>query len=192
MKRRPGLVGLNLRTGIGLNLRSREDLDRLALAQLHDGLLPARARAPREAAALGLRLHLEHLHVLDPDLEELLDGLADLRLVRVGVHLERVLALLDLAVALLGDDRREEHLVRMQAHAALPWTRGSASSVISTERAQTTEATSSSSGTVTSTFGRLRNDLISASSPSVATTTVGVSLPQSSSSRRACFVEGES
>ena len=80
----------------------------------------------------------------------------------------------------------------MEAHAALPCTSGSASSVISTERAQTTEATSSSSGTVTSTFGRLRNDLISASSASVATTTVGASLPQSSSSSRACFVDGAS
>ena len=47
-----------------------------------------------------------------------LDRLADLRLVRVLVHLERVLAVGDQAVALLRDDRREQHLVRMEAHQA--------------------------------------------------------------------------
>jgi hypothetical protein len=48
------------------------------------------------------------------DLEELLDGLAHLRLVRVLVHLERVLPVADQAVALLRDDRSEQHLVRVQ------------------------------------------------------------------------------
>ena len=63
---------------------------------------------------------------------------------------------------------------------------------MSSERAQRTEATSSSSGTATSTLGRLRNDLTSASSEEVATTSVGVSLPQLSSSCRAFFVDGSS
>ena len=61
----------------------------------------------------------------------------------------------------------------MEAHDALPCTSGSAASVTTSERAQTTCATSSSAGTVTSTRGRLRNDLISVSSSSLATTTVG-------------------
>jgi hypothetical protein len=47
--------------------------------------------------------------------EELLDRLADLRLVRVGIDAERVLAVLDQAVALLDDDRREQHFVRVEA-----------------------------------------------------------------------------
>jgi len=78
--------------------------------------------------------------------EELLDGLADLRLVRVRVHLEDVLAAADQAVALLGDDRRQEHLVRMEAHEALPSTSGSAPSVTRTARAQTTATVFSSPG----------------------------------------------
>ena len=75
---------------------------------------------------------------------------------------------------------------------ALPCTSGSAASVTTSERAQTTCATSSSAGTVTSTRGRLRNDLISVSSSSLATTTVGASWPQPCSSSTACFVDGAS
>src|SRR5437660_12649341 len=88
------------------NLRSLEDLDRVALADLNDRLLPTRARALEQAAPLGLRLHLDDVDVHDLDVEQLLDGLPDLRLVRVAVHLEGVLVLADLAVALLAHDRR--------------------------------------------------------------------------------------
>src|SRR5215213_4571192 len=127
------------------------------------------------------------------DVEELLDGLANLRLVRGRMHLERVLAVLDQAVALLGDDRREQHLVRMEAHEdALLSTSSRAASVTSSERAQTTCATSSSDGTVTSTRSTLRNDLISASSPSSATTTSGNCCDQPPRSSSACFVDGSS
>ena len=125
----------------------------------------------------GFGRHLDDVHADDLDVEELLDGLADLRLVRVLVHLERVAVLDDLVVALLADDGRDQDLAGMEAHdAALPCTSGSAASLTTSERAQTTCATSSSAGTVTSTRGRLRNDLISVSSSSVATTTVGVVL----------------
>src|SRR5829696_6246892 len=193
MKRRPGDVGLYFFNAIGLDLSPLEDLDRVALAHLHDGLLPAGARALRHPAPLRLRLHLDDVHVLDVHLEQLLHGLADLRLVRVLVDLEGVLAVADQAVALLGDDRREQHLVRMEAHQeALPWTSGSAASLIRTLRAQTIVATSSSEGTVTSDFVRLRKDLISVSSSSVATTSSGKSLPQPSTRPRACFVDGVS
>ena len=75
---------------------------------------------------------------------------------------------------------------------ALPWTSGSAASLISTLFAQTIVATSSSDGTVTSTFGRLRNDLISVSSSSVRTITSGASFPHDSTRLLACFVEGAS
>src|SRR5436190_15715446 len=72
-------------------LCSFEDLDLVAGLQVHDRLLPARLRAAIETATLRLRLHLEDVHALDFDLEELLDGLPDLRLVGVLVHAKRVL-----------------------------------------------------------------------------------------------------
>src|SRR4051794_1985431 len=246
MKRRPGLVGLYLRTGISSHLscrscsraaksehredagsvRSRtlrarvrtprgdalqrvrecemdgrglpsslgsfEDLDRLALAQLHDRLLPAGLLAADQPTALRLGLHLEHVHGLHLDAEQLLDGLADLRLVRVGMDAEGVLALLEQLVALLGDHGREQDLVRMQAHWALPWTRSTALSLISSERARTRSTTSSSPGTVTTTRSRLRKDLISPSSSGCATTSSGSSLPHVPSRSIAALVEGAS
>src|SRR3990170_1552182 len=167
MKRRPGLVGLYFLRAIRLVLLRR-----------------SRSFRPR--------LHLEDVHVLDVDLEELLDGLAHLRLVRVLVHPEGVLAVGDQAVALLRDDRSEQHFVRVEAHVALPCTSGSAASVISRLLPQITVATSSSDGTVTSVRGRLRKDLISVSSSSVATRTSGVSLPHDSTRPLACFVDGDS
>src|SRR6476646_6779917 len=84
-----------------LELRPFEDVDLLAGLELDDGLLPAGARALDHPAPLRLRLNLDHIDPDDVDLEELLDRLADLCLVRVLVHLERVAVLDDLAVALL-------------------------------------------------------------------------------------------
>src|SRR4029450_3297367 len=159
-------------------LRPAEDLDRVAGAQLHDGLLPARPRASVQAAPLRLRLHLEDVHALDLHVEQLLDGLADLRLVRVRMVSERVLVVVDLRVRFLGHDRREQNLVRMQAHDALPCTASSAASLTSSERAQTTAETWSSDGVVTTTRWRFRKDFRTFSSSSFATTTTGASLPQ--------------
>src|SRR3954447_15186715 len=97
-------------SALQLGLQALEDRDRLALAHLHDGLLPL-ARAPRGvAAALGLGRHRGGAHVDDADVEELLDRLLDLRLVRVRVHAERVLADRRERVGLLGDDRLDDHL----------------------------------------------------------------------------------
>src|SRR3954451_11424394 len=92
-------------------LQALEDRDRVALADLDDGLLPGAGAARGVAPALGLGLHargadLEHLDVG----EELLDGLPDLRLVRLLVHAERVLAELGEHEGLLGDDRADHHL----------------------------------------------------------------------------------
>src|SRR4029079_2967956 len=137
---------------------SFEDLDLVAFAELHDGLFPAGLRALVEAAPLRLRLHLDDVHALDLDVEELLDGLADLRLVRLRVHAERVLVVLDQAVALLGDHRGDEDLARIEAHWAISLTLSRAASVASTEFAHTSAPTSSSDGSRTRTRSRLRND----------------------------------
>src|SRR5256885_16048910 len=64
-----------------LDLGTSEDLDGLAGSDLDDRLLPALTGAADQAAPLRLGLHLRHVHAHDLDLEQLLDGLADLRLV---------------------------------------------------------------------------------------------------------------
>src|SRR5438309_10637000 len=132
-----------------------------------------------EAPPLRLRGDLDHVDALHLDVEQLLDSLADLRLVRVRVHAERVRAARRPLVALLADDRSEDDLARIH-YCALPCTSGSAVSETSSERAQTTAATSSSLGATMATFSRLRKLLTRFSSPSVATTTSGVLRPEAS------------
>src|SRR6476646_8340996 len=136
-------------SGGPLNLCPLEDLDRVAFLQLDDRLLPAGARPLAVVAHLRLRRDLDDVDRSDLDAEQLLDRLPDLRLVRVLVHAERVLAVLDQAVALLGDHGRQEHLVRMQTHEAFPCTASSAASLTSSARAQTTAATSTCEGGTT-------------------------------------------
>src|SRR5690606_1215299 len=63
---------------------------------------------PARLALLVERVDRRDLHV-----EDLLDRELDLRLVRTGVHLEGVLALVDEVVALLRDNRRENHVTRV-------------------------------------------------------------------------------
>src|SRR3954463_2129849 len=114
-KRRPGLVGLGLRIGICLALalealEAREDRNGVALAHLHDRLLPRPGLARRVAAPLGLGLHGGRAHVDDLHVEQRLDRLADLRLVRVVVDAERVLAGGGEHVALLAHDRADDDL----------------------------------------------------------------------------------
>src|SRR4029453_691401 len=175
-------------------LGSFEDLDRLAGLDLDDRLLPAGLAALDEAAALRLRAHLDHVHALDVDVEQLLDGLPDLRLVRIRVDAERVAVVgLDLLVALLGDHRSEEDFVGMQTHElTLPCTSSSAPSLTRSERAQTSAETSTSDGVTTCTPWRLRNDLAITSSSSATTRTSGRSFPQASRKAAALFVEGSS
>ena len=65
--------------------------------------------AARGAAALGLALHRGGAHVGHRDVEEVLDRLADLGLVRAVQHPEGVLVVrLDELEALLGDDRAQD------------------------------------------------------------------------------------
>src|SRR4249920_507934 len=193
MKRRPGEVGLNLRTAISPSHSRSERFDGLAGCDRHDGLLPARAAAARHPAALGLRRHLGDVHGDDVDLEDALHRLADLRLVSVGVHAERVLAALaDHAVALLGHDRCDEDCAGIVSHSELPSSTASAALVTTSERAQTTSATSSVPTGTTWVRCRFRNDRSSASSPSAVTTTSGVLRPCPATSSAAFFVFGSS
>src|SRR5581483_9802030 len=190
----PGDVGLKRRTGISghprpSDLRPLEELDRVARLQLHDRLLPAGLRAADHAAALRLRLHLEDVHALDLDAEELLDRLPHLGAVRVVVHAEGVDPRGRAGVALLGHDRLQHDLARVH-YLALPSSTGSAASETSSERAQTTAPTSSSAGGTTATRSRFRNDFASTASSSVQTSTIGRG--SSSTSAAARRVDGVS
>src|SRR5437867_5122513 len=100
-----------------LSVNPLEDLDRVARLQLHDCLLPPRLASLDRTTPLRLRLHLRDVHAQDFDVEQLLDRLADLRLVRVRVDAERVgVAALDLRVALLRHDGSKQDFVWMQTH----------------------------------------------------------------------------
>src|SRR3954469_24524347 len=149
--------------------------------ELDDGLLPRAAAARRVAAALRLRLdahraHLEHAHA-----EDLLDGLADLRLVRVVVDAERVFVRREQRVALLGDDRADDHGAGVHAVAASRFVPAGLRAIVvrySTAAGESTRrcapmmsATPTLSCARISTPDRLRNDLRQLSSPSRPSTT---------------------
>src|SRR6185312_1130692 len=91
---------------------SREDVDRAGLER-HDGALGVLALASAELGATSLALLVQGVDRGDLDAEDLLDRQLDLGLVRAGVHLEGVLALVDEAVALLGDDGRQDDVARI-------------------------------------------------------------------------------
>src|SRR3954462_10711936 len=165
-KRRPALVGLGLRIGIRLALleagQALEDRDGVALAHLDDRLLPL-ARAPAgEAAPLGLGLHRHGADLDDGDVEELLDGLANLRLVRVGVDAERVLVGARQDVALLADDRADDDLGGLHYARTSPVARAVSSSIAAREATRALAPMRSAMPTFwagsTEVRSRLRND----------------------------------
>src|SRR5688572_14530634 len=105
-KRRPGLVGLSLRSAI-MPWSVREELDRLALDEGDDRSLGVGSLAvgERPPVALALaravqRVHLGHAHA-----EDLLHGVADLVLVRRRPDGERVGPVLHEGVGLLAHHR---------------------------------------------------------------------------------------
>src|SRR6476620_5734912 len=102
---------------------------------------------------------------------------------------ERVIAARRRRVRLLAEDRGEDDLARVH-YCALPWTSGSAASLTSSERAQTTAPTSTSLGPITATRSRLRKLLIRFVSSGSATSTSGVASDAPSTSPRAAFVDG--
>src|SRR5690554_3608236 len=118
--RRPGVVGLYLRIPMRCQSlacrrsadRSPEDVDR-ALAQRDDRALGVLATADAEPRPPRLALAADRVDGLDLHAEDLLDRDLDLGLVRARVHLERVLALVEEAVALLRDDGADEHVPRV-------------------------------------------------------------------------------
>src|SRR3954451_14739797 len=100
-------------------LQALEDRDLVARAHLHDGLLP-RPRAPGgQPAALGLGLDRGRAHLHHADVEEVLDRLADLRLVRVRVDAEGVFVVGREHVALLAHDRPDDGLARVHVRRPL-------------------------------------------------------------------------
>src|SRR5947209_6054737 len=108
-KRRPGLVGLCRLTATLLpDLLALEELDVVVGMELDDRLLPRARLAGRVAATLRLRLDAHRAHVAHAHVEDLLDRLADLGLVRAVVDPERVLVRRQQGIALLGDDRADD------------------------------------------------------------------------------------
>src|SRR4051794_15102167 len=89
--------------------RTPEDLDAVAGGQRHDGALGVLALAhPGAPAALALALAVDRVDAEDLHVEDLLDSDLDLGLVGLGQDDERVLVLVEQAVALLRDDRGEQ------------------------------------------------------------------------------------
>src|SRR3954451_9743817 len=188
-----GGLGLTDRHGLEVGLEALEDRDGLAGGNLHDGLLPGPGAAGGDAAALGLGGDLGGAHLDHVDVEQRLDGLLDLGLVRLVVHAERVLVGGRQHVALLGDDRADDHLrvVHQEAFLARATRLSSAAWLSTSVAAPTRSATPTSSTCMTFTRARLRNDLAAASSPSARATSTAP--PRWSSSRPAAWaVDGAS
>src|SRR3954469_9553028 len=184
--------------GIGLllePLQALEDRDRVARAHLDDGLLPRARAAGGEPAALGLGLDGHGAHLDDADVEQLLDGLADLRLVRLGMHAERVLVGGGEDVALLADDRADDHL-RGLHQAASPLARvvsaSSASCEASTALAPTMSAMPTDAAGRTDSRSTLRNESATRSSSVPRMTSTPAGWAQSRNSAAASLVDGVS
>src|SRR4029453_8176931 len=168
-------------------LQALEDRDGVAWTHLHDRLLPG-ARAPRgQAAPLGLGLDRGGAHLDDLDVEERLDRLADLRLVRVGMDAEGVLVVGGEHVAFLPHDGADDDLAVVHYSSASslasaasagsafsPLARAvssfSASSEISSEAAPTRPATPQSLEGSTETRRRVRKESATSAWSSLRTT----------------------
>src|SRR5207302_64249 len=106
-----GVTGLNCR----MPMSALEHLDRVALLEGHDRLLPRRPAAHVAAIALPLGAHRQRPHVRYGHLEQRLDGRADLRLGGLCLHAERVLlAGLKRRRGFLGDHRPDDQMVLLR------------------------------------------------------------------------------
>src|SRR5436190_2386660 len=176
-------------------LQALEDRDGVPRAHLDDGLLPRPRAAGGEPAALGLGLDRHRADVDHADVEERLDGLADLRLVRLGVDAERVLVGRGEDVALLADDRADDHLRRLHQSASPLARVVSASSPAceaSTALARTMSAMPTLSAGRTDSRSTLRNESAMRSSSMPSTTSTPAGWSQSRKSATASLVDGVS
>src|SRR5690606_6145538 len=88
-ERRPAEVGLKFINGMGASSGlGVHDVDRLAVGELHVGLAPVAAATLAVAEGLVLALHVDHVHSLDLDVEQLFDRVLDVGLGGVGRHFE--------------------------------------------------------------------------------------------------------
>src|SRR4051794_35647811 len=175
-RRAPDDAGMRRFAGSFAYFLALEELDVVVRVELDDGLLPRAAAARRVAAALRLRLHAHRAHVEHPHAEDLLDGLADLRLVRPVVDAERVLVGREQRVALLGHDRLDDqgacvHAVARSCLRAMEVRYSTAAGESTSRWAPMMSATPTWSSALTSTPARLRNERRQLSSPSRPSTT---------------------
>src|SRR5204862_6852654 len=97
-----------------------EEVDAVARGDADNRALGVVALAVPEPGALALTGPVEGVDARHLDVEDLLDGNLDLRLVGVRVNDERVLVLVDESIALLRDDRSKQHVARVRDHAESP------------------------------------------------------------------------
>src|SRR5258708_18160940 len=192
MKGGGGVVGWYFLIGICLHALE-EALDRLALGQRHDRLLPARAAALDAGAAAAAQAHLaadvDGVDRHHDDLlvgEEILDGLLDLDLVGVGMAAEHVPSLRHGGVRLLADHGADQDGVgsaRAAHGASTAVVASTASPVISTVSATSRSRTLRFDARMTRTCGTLRalRSSISLCEPSTSRTRLPALRPSSSS-----------
>src|SRR3954466_14964541 len=169
--RRPGVVGLYLRIGISevsLADRAAEGLDTVTVSQLDHRALGRLTLTEARPGALALALTVRGVHRQHAHVEDLLDRDLDLGLVRVRVHEERVPVLVENAVALLGDHRRDDDVARIgdgahlspssDASAGAPRNSSSASLVKTTSSATSTSYVLSCPASMRWTVRSLRSD----------------------------------
>src|SRR6476646_7847815 len=156
--------------------------------QLDNRLLPLPGAAAGHAAALRLGADVDGAHVLDTHAEDLLDGLADLRLVRVRMDAERVLVGGQQRVGLLADDRPDQDLARI--HEATPVRCSRAAGVTTRRDAPIRSATPTLSAGCTDTPLMLRKLLAHVASS--APTTMSTRPVKSPSESAAALVDGAS
>src|SRR5207248_5379255 len=100
--------------------RASEEVDAVAGGDADNGAFGVVALAVAEPGALALAGSVEGVDARHLDVEDLLDGNLDLRLFGVRVNDERALVLVDESIALLRDDRSEQHVAGVGDHAESP------------------------------------------------------------------------
>src|SRR5262249_17918250 len=180
LARRDGIVGLECH--FARSLKTRRHVDLVALFEGHDRALDLRLLADRSLEGFDLALAEMGVDALDLDVEQLLDRLLDLRLGRMLGDLEHHLVALRGERRLLGDDRRNDHVVKARIGGAHLKRASNASSadLVSTNVGRRTMSETLMACTVsTAMFGILRTartKFASSSAPSMMSALVSPSL----------------